>query len=94
MVKTNENSKFISHLIVGDTSANPIAADENMDCSAKSKTYSTKTKRDEHGTYPAWMSKRKIQNLKSKSKNKTTKNIDGSSGRVCKKRRKSKGSRK
>ena len=80
-------------MIVGDTSENPIVADENMDCSAKSKTYSTKTKRDENGTYPAWMSKRKIQNLKSKSKNKTTKHIDGV-GRVVKKRRMSKGRRK
>ena len=79
---------------LGDTTSTAVVADDNMDTSGKPKTYSSKTKRDEHGTYPAWMSKRKIQNLKSKPKNKTTKNIDGSSGRVVKKRRMSKGRRK
>ena len=84
--------KFV---FTGDTSLDPIATEvDNMDCSGKLKTYSSKTKRDEHGTYPAWMSKRKIQNMKSKPKNKTTKNIDGSNGRICKKRRMAKGRKK
>ena len=89
-----QNVNISLHCFVGDTSSTPIAADDDMDCTAKAKNYSSKTKRDEHGTYPAWMSKRKIESLKSKPKNKTTKNIDGSSGRVCKKRRLSKGKRK
>ena len=79
----------------GDASLDPITTEDgNMDCSQKPKTYSSKTKRDEHGTYPAWMSKRKIQNMKSNPKNKTTKNIDGSKGRICKKRHMSKVKRK
>jgi len=80
---------------LGDASLDPITTEDcNMDCSQKPKTYSSKTKRDEHGTYPAWMSKRKIQNMKSNPKNKTTKNIDGSKGRICKKRHMSKVKRK
>ena len=47
---------------LGDTTSTAVVADDNMDTSGKPKTYSSKTKRDEHGTYPAWMSKRKIQN--------------------------------
>ena len=73
----------------------PVAVeDDKMDCAGKAKMFSAKTKRDEHGTYPAWMSKRKIQQSKSKSKNKTTKHTDGSSGRICKKRRMTKAKRK
>merc|ERR1712038_2114184 len=79
---------------LGDTTSTAVVAEDKMDCSGKLKTYSSKTKRDEHGTYPAWMSKRKIQNMKSKPKNKTTKNIDGSNGRICKKRRMAKGRKK
>ena len=72
----------------------PVAVEDKMDCVEKAKMFSSKTKRDEHGTYPAWMSKRKIQQVKSKPKNKTTKNIDGSTGKICKKRRMTKGKRK
>jgi len=80
---------------LGDTSLDPVTTEEDkMDLSGKPKTYSSKTKRDEHGTYPSWMSKRKIQNMKSKPKNKTTKNIDGSCGRIIKKRHKSRSKRK
>lgn len=71
---------------LGDTTLDAVAIEDKMDCVGKSKTYSVKTKRDENGTHPAWMSKRKIQNLKSKPKSKTAKSIDGS-GRVVKKRR-------
>ena len=73
-------------IFLGDATLDVVEIDDQMDCAGKSKTYSAKTKRDENGTYPAWMSKRKIQNLKSKPKNKTAKSIDGS-GRIVKKRR-------
>merc|ERR1712135_28754 len=49
---------------LGDTSSTPIAADDDMDCTAKAKNYSSKSKRDEHGTYPAWMSNRKTKQQK------------------------------
>lgn len=65
-----------------------VVGEDNMDITGPMKKFSTKTKRDEHGTYPAWMSKRKIQSLKSKPKNKSTKNIDASTGRIIKKRHK------
>merc|ERR1712141_543669 len=79
---------------LGETTLAPVVVGEdNMDITGPMKKFSTKTKRDENGTYPAWMSKRKIQSLKSKSKNKTTKHIDGV-GRVVKKRRMAKGRRK
>ena len=38
-----------------------------MDTSVKSK-YSAKSKKDEHGTYPVWMSKRKVAQEKTKKK--------------------------
>ena len=79
----NKHTKFSR---IGDTTLDAVAIEDKMDCVGKSKTYSVKTKRDENGTHPAWMSKRKIQNLKSKPKSKTAKSIDGS-GRVVKKRR-------
>ena len=73
----------------------PVAVEnDKMDCAEKAKMFSSKTKRDENGTYPAWMSKRKIQQVKSKPKNKTTKFGDGSTGKICKKRRMTKGKRK
>merc|ERR1712141_365894 len=62
--------------------------DDKMDTTGPMKKFSTITKRDERGTYPAWMSKRKIKSLKSKSKNKTTKHMDASTGRITKKRHK------
>merc|ERR1712141_416074 len=70
--------------------------DDKMDESGKPKVYSAKTKRDERGTYPAWMSKRKIQGLKTKPKNRTARLMDGSNGRIAKKRHgpKGKGRRK
>merc|ERR1712226_342861 len=74
---------------LGDSTLAPVVVGEdNMDMTGPMKKFSIKTKRDEHGTYPAWMSKRKIQSLKSKPKNKSTKNIDGSTGRIIKKRHK------
>ena len=45
----------------------PVIQEENglMDTSAKAK-YSSKTLKDEHGNYPKWVAKRKIQKLKKK----------------------------
>ena len=62
-----------------------------MDVSERGKAVSGKTLRDEHGTYPVWVSNRKMQKMKSKGKNKTTKHVDGNSGRITKKSRKTKG---
>ena len=80
-------------LFTGDPSQNIAKLQDQMELDEKLKKFSTRTKRDEHGTYPAWMSKRKIQQIKSKPKNKT-RNIDGTTGRICKKRHRSKAKRK
>merc|ERR1711973_696913 len=54
--------------------------DENgsMDIDSKKVEINGKTLRDEHGTYPVWVSSRKIAKIKGKggkAKNKTTKHV-------------------
>ena len=56
--------------------------DENgsMDIDSKKVEINGKTLRDEHGTYPVWVSSRKIAKIKGKggkAKNKTTKHVEG-----------------
>lgn len=84
---TLQHTPYVGPQPLGDTSLEPITTKEDkMDSSQNPKTYCSKTKRDEHGTYPAWMSTRKIQNMKSKPKNKSTKHVDGRKGKIIKKR--------
>ena len=49
-----------------------VENEDEMDMSIKPK-YSSKTLRDEHGNFPNWMSKRKIQKMKKKGGKKTGK---------------------
>lgn len=51
---------------------------DTMDTSVKPK-FSTKSLKDEHGNYPAWMSKRRIQKMKKKG--------GGKNGKVTKKKK-------
>ena len=54
---------------------------DSMDTSVKPK-YNSKTMKDEHGNYPAWMSMRRIQKTKKKSAKKS-----GSKGKVTKRKK-------
>lgn len=54
-----------------------------MDATTTS-NHSGKTLRNEHGSYPNWLSKRKIGQLKDKAKKKKAKTVDG--GKVSKKK--------
>lgn len=60
--------------------AEETVENDGMDTSIKPK-FSAKTLKDEHGNYPAWMSKRRIQKMKKKGGN-------GKSGKVNKKKNK------
>ena len=58
-----------------DDDKETVITEDSMDTTAKPK-YSSKTMKDEHGNYPAWMSMRRIQKAKKsakKSKGKVTK---------------------
>jgi len=63
---------------LGDDGADAKGDGETMEVEGgKKSTVSAKTLKDEHGTYPVWVSKRKITKMKSKGKNKTTKHVEG-----------------
>ena len=81
LVKMLEAAKELKEQDGSDLVMNPISntnsneqketeakTDENsMDTSVKPK-FSTKSLKDEHGNYPKWMSSRRIQKMKKKSK--------------------------
>jgi len=49
-----------------------VTTEEKMAVDAGPRQYSTKTLQNEHGNYPKWMHKRKIDQKKKKRKNPTT----------------------
>ncbi|CAL4231850.1 unnamed protein product [Meganyctiphanes norvegica] len=47
-------------------------AEEKMAVDASSKEFSSKTMQNQHGNYPKWMHKRKVEKIKKNRKNPTT----------------------
>jgi len=66
---------------LGADGEEPVAAkdggEDTMEVESKKSKVNARTLKDDHGTYPVWVSKRKISKIKSKGKNKTTKHVEG-----------------
>ena len=60
--------------VLGNTADDSVQME--TEASSKKSTVNAKTLRDDHGTYPVWVSKRKVAKMK-KTKNKTTKHVEG-----------------
>merc|ERR1712241_401529 len=65
--KDGQDSVMVEDKINIETT-DKIGDTEVMDTSAKMKTFSKKSLKDEDGNYPKWMSMRKIQSQKKKNK--------------------------
>jgi hypothetical protein len=55
--------------MLGSSDANEVKSSaESMDTTTEKSVFSSKSLKNQHGSYPTWMSKRKIQQMKSRKR--------------------------